>query len=301
MGGTSPDLALSVQQTTDGGFVIGGSTGSNNGDVSGNHGGYDDWIVKLDTGANIIWQKSLGGSDDEEAKVEQTTDGGFIVGGYSYSNDGDVSGNHGTSDYWLSKLDTEGNIIWQKSLGGSAGDIAYSIQQCSDGGFILIGTSTSNDGDVSGNHGGNDCWIVKLDTEGNLVWQKSLGGSNTDYAHSGQSTTGNGFVIAGYSDSNDGDVSGNHGGSDFWIVKLSCDQPQLFYADADSDGFGNASDTLLACTIPAGYVTNNLDCDDANPNVHPGATEILGNGIDDDCDGLIDEYALQISRSLLIP
>src|SRR5690606_33407927 len=84
------------------------------------------------------------------------------VAGQSKSNDGDVTGNHGSHDCWVVKLDHTGNIQWQKSLGGSSIDVAHSIQQTADGGYILAGYSHSNDGDVTGNHGGYDCWIVKL-------------------------------------------------------------------------------------------------------------------------------------------
>jgi hypothetical protein len=116
-------------------------------------------------------------------------------------------------------------IEWQRSLGGSDGDRAYSIQQTTDGGYIVAGYSFAsysfpNDGDVSGNHGTDDYWIVKLDAGGNLVWQKSLGGSREDFARSIQQTADGGYIVAGESESNNGDVSGNHGGSDYWIVKL---------------------------------------------------------------------------------
>ncbi|HYV93478.1 MAG TPA: T9SS type A sorting domain-containing protein [Chitinophagales bacterium] len=220
-GGSYEDFGSSVQQTIDGGFIVAGFSVSTNGNVSGNHGGFDSWIVKLDAAGNLAWQKSLGGSSEDYGTfVQQTTDGGFVVAGYSYSNDGDVSGNHGGYDYWIVKLGTSGNLVWQKSFGGSEDEGALSVQQTTDGGFIVAGFSQSSDGDVSGNHGGNDDWVLKLDAAGNLVWQKSLGGSGNDYAIAIQQTTDGGFVVAGYSDSNDGDVSVNQGGLDYWIVKL---------------------------------------------------------------------------------
>src|SRR6185295_17243166 len=111
-------------------------------------------------------------------------------------------------------------IEWQKNFGGSYEDFGSSVQQTIDGGFIVAGFSVSTNGNVSGNHGGFDSWIVKLDAAGNLAWQKSLGGSSEDYGTFVQQTTDGGFVVAGYSYSNDGDVSGNHGGYDYWIVKL---------------------------------------------------------------------------------
>ena len=214
----------SIQQTSDGGFIVACGTWSNDGDVSGNHGNADYWVVKLNSSGIIEWQKCLGGSDDEEAySIQQTTDGGFIVAGYSKSNDGDISGHHGStvySDYWVVRLNSSGNIVWQKSLGGSQSDRAHSIKQTSDGGFIVAGYSLSNDIDVSGNHGHADYWVVKLNSSGRIEWQKSLGGSGTDYAYSIQQTADGGFIVAGKSYSNDGDVSGNHGYSDYWIVKL---------------------------------------------------------------------------------
>jgi len=152
LGGINEENAFSIQQTADGGFIVAGFTQSNNGDVSGNHGFSDYWVVKLDGSGNIEWQKSLGGSGDENASsIRQTTDGGFIVAGFTASNDGDVSGNHGSRDYWIIKLDGSGNIQWQKSFGGSGDEDASSIRQTADGGFIVAGGTLSNDGDVSGN------------------------------------------------------------------------------------------------------------------------------------------------------
>jgi hypothetical protein len=169
----------------------------------------------------IEWQKCLGGSQaDASNSIQQTTDGGYIVAGYTDSNDGDVTNLHAPSDYWIVKLDNLGSIEWQKCLGGSQLDVAYSIQQTYDGGYIVAGASVSTDGDVINNHGLGDYWIVKLNNLGSIEWQKSLGGSNDDYASSIQQTLDSGFIVAGISKSNDGDVSGNHGLGDYWVVKL---------------------------------------------------------------------------------
>lgn len=223
-GGENDDFALSIQQTTDSGFIAAGVSYSFSGIVSGNHGGGDYWIVKLDTEGNLMWQKSLGGSkEDRASSIKQTADGGYIVAGKSKSNDGDVFGNHGKDDAWIVKLDTDGNLEWQKSLGGSGIDMANSVLQAADGGYLVAGGSASNDGDIVGNYSNGDCWIVKLDAGGNLQWQKPIGGSNEDNANSVDQTIDGGFVIAGWSDSNDGDVSGNHGDIDYWIVKLAAD------------------------------------------------------------------------------
>jgi len=221
LGGSSYDVAHSIQQTSDGGYIVAGISESNDFDVSGNHGWYDYWIVKLYSSGGIEWQRSLGGSNGDYANsIQQTSDAGYIVAGYSASNDSDVSGNHGGLDYWVVKLNSSGNLEWQRSLGGSLNDYAYSIDQTSDGGYIITGESASNDGDVSGNNGSIDYWIVKLDSSGEIEWQRSLGGSFDDVAESIQQTSDGGFIVAGYSASNDGDVNGNHGNGDYWVVKL---------------------------------------------------------------------------------
>lgn len=227
-GGSNYDEAFSVQQTSDGGYIVAGDTYSNNGDVTGNHGVYDYWVVKLDASGSIEWQKTFGGSSFENAyAIQQTTDGGYIVAGAATSNDGDVTGHHGSStssfDYWIVKLDASGNIQWQKVYGGSNNDFANAIQQTSDGGYIIAGASNSNDIDVTGNHGNYDYWIVKLDDEGSIEWQKSFGGSDEDRASSVRQTIDGGYVVAGFSRSNNGDVTGHHGSvgyPDYWILKL---------------------------------------------------------------------------------
>lgn len=221
LGGTHGESANAVHQTSDGGYIVAGHSMSNDGDVTGNHGGGDYWIVKLNPAGGIQWQKTLGGSNVDDAQsIRQTTDGGYIIAGSSNSGDGDISGNHGNYDYWIVKLDSNGNMQWQKSLGGSSMDMAQSIQQTSEGGYIVAGSSSSNDGDVSGNHGGGDYWIVKLDINGNIQWQKSLGGSSSEQVNSVQQTFDGGYIIAGTTVSTDGDITVSYGNNDFWVVKL---------------------------------------------------------------------------------
>ncbi len=222
LGGYFGDYAFSVQQTSEGGYIVAGYSASKDGDATTNHGGQDYWIIKLNNNGDIQWQKSIGGSRDDLAySIQQTSDGGYIVVGNSYSNDGDITGNHGSTDFWIVKLTNNGSIQWQKSLGGSNQDIGRSVYQTSDGGYIVAGASNSKDGDVTGNHGVYDAWIVKLNSTGIIQWQKSLGGSDYDYAHSIQQTSDGGYIVAGYSSSKNGDVIGNHGSADFWIVKLT--------------------------------------------------------------------------------
>ena len=222
LGGTASDEAYNLQQTSDGGYIVAGYTISNDGDVTGFYGVIDAWIVKLSTSGSIEWQKTLGGTDDDGASfIRQTTDGGYVVAGGTWSNDNDVTGNHGESDFWIVKLSSTGNIQWQKTYGGDGIENANSIQQTTDGGFIAVGFTNSNNGDVTGNHGGVDYWVLKLSATGTIQWQKTLGGTGDEYANSVQQTTDGGFIISGITDSNDGDISGNHGNNEVWIIKLS--------------------------------------------------------------------------------
>lgn len=223
-GGTESDYAVAIRQTDDGGFVIAGSSNSDDRDVSGNHGGNDYWVLKIDNKANIIWQRSLGGfHGDNATTIEQTSDKGFIVGGYSDSHDGNKTDNYGGSDIWIVKLDAFTNLEWQKNYGGSGGERMYSIQQTNDGGYIVAGYTKSDDFDVTNNHGTDcyDAWVFKLDEAGNIQWQKCYGGNDHDLAFFVRSTIDGGYIVAGRTSSNDGDVSGNHGDIDYWVFKLS--------------------------------------------------------------------------------
>ena len=221
LGGADNDYAFSLQSTPDGGYIAAGYTFSNNGDVSGNHGDADAWIVKLSSSGAIQWQKAMGGSNEEVARsIQPTPDGGYIVAASSKSNNGDVSGNHGDADAWVVKLSSSGVLQWQKSLGGSKEEIARSIQPTTDGGYIVAGSAKSDNGDVIGNRGGQDTWIVKLSNNGTLQWQRSLGGTDNDFSNSIQPTTDGGYIVAGQTISNNGDISGNHGATDAWVIKL---------------------------------------------------------------------------------
>lgn len=246
LGGSGDDMASSIQQTSDGGYIVAGKSNSNNGDATGNNGQFDYWIVKLDPSGNISWQKSLGGSNDEYANcIKQTIDGGFIVAGDTYSNDGDVTGMQGWGDFWVVKLDVTGNITWQRSLGGSNFDGAESIQQTTDGGYIVAGVSNSNDADVTVNNGQYDFWVVKLNDTGSISWQKSFGGNSDDVAMSVQQTIDDGYVVAGL-------TSSNIGLWDYWIIKLD----GIGSISWDSVVGGGNSDraTSIQQTIDEGYI-----------------------------------------------
>lgn len=222
-GGSGIDWAYALENTQDGGYIVAGFTeGSYNGDVSGNHGGKDAWVVKLNSSGDIQWQKCLGGSGWDEAwAIKVTEDGGYIMAGRSNSTNGDVSGNHGGLDYWVVKLDNVGAIQWQKCLGGTGEDDAYAIRQTNDGGYIVAGETASNNGNVTGNHGDVDYWVVKLSPSGTVEWQKCFGGSGGDRANGIAQTDDGGYVVVGQASSINGDITSPRGGYDIWVVKTS--------------------------------------------------------------------------------
>ncbi len=166
----------------------------------------------------VAWTRVFNCPGNERANsIDQTTDGGYIIAGFTDANGGDVTGNHGAKDYWIVKLDALGNLVWQKSLGGSADDVPYSIQQTNDDGYIVTGYTESNDGDVTDHHGMKDIWIVKMDVTGSIVWQKTFGGSYNDASFSIQQTNDGGYIVGGYCGSTDTDVLVPSG---FLIFKL---------------------------------------------------------------------------------
>jgi hypothetical protein len=221
-GGSGEDMGNSVSLTSDGGYIVSGQSESNNGNVTGNHGSLDFWVLKLNSEGKIEWQKSFGGpSIDRAIDIHQSFDAGYIVIGQSYSNSGDVSGNHGYNDFWVVKLNKDGALEWQKSLGGSNEDYAASITQTHDGGYVMTGQTQSNNGDVFGNDGGADVWVVKLDSFGNLMWERTFGGTMAEWGNSIQLTIDGGFIIAGHSRSSNGDLTENQGSDDYWVIKLS--------------------------------------------------------------------------------
>ncbi len=230
IGGSLDDTVTSVEETTDGGFIVGGRSNS---DISGDktensNGNYDYWVLKLNASGSIEWQNTIGGSNFENlTTISQTTDGGYIIGGYSNS---DISGDKtensiGGYDYWVVKLDASGTILWQNTIGGSNDDFASSISQTTDGGYIFSGKSNSDiSGDKTENSNGEDnYWVVKLDATGTILWQNTIGGNDYDFVGYTRQTTDGEYILGGWSYSNiSGDKTENSiGGADYWVLKLN--------------------------------------------------------------------------------
>ncbi|KIA82461.1 T9SS type A sorting domain-containing protein [Flavobacterium sp. AED] len=246
-GGKHADYLFDAQPTADYGFILAGSSLSNKtgNKTEENHGDLDYWVWKMNEKGDLDWQKSLGGSGfDLLQSIKNTKDGGFILAGTSNSpNDFQKKDScKGVTDFWIVKLDAKGEEQWQKTIGGSGQDELMTAFQTSDGGYILGGSSSSNPSikknnpndkssldakpDLYGKSekscGNMDYWIVKLDKEGVVQWQKTYGGEYTDLLRSMEQTKDGGYILGGYSNSpQSGDkTDANIGIGDYWIVKI---------------------------------------------------------------------------------
>jgi uncharacterized repeat protein (TIGR02543 family) len=194
-GGPLVDIAHSVQQAEDGGFIVAGYT------RSFGAGADDFWLVKMDEWGNELWNRTFGGPREDIAySVQQTEDGDFIVAGVTQSFGA------GLSDFWLVKTDGRGNELWNRTFGGPIVDIAHSVKQTEDGGFIVAGHTNSFDAGLS------DFWLVRTDERGNELWNRTLGGPLVDIAYSVQQTEDGSFIVAGHTTSFGARMS------DFWLV-----------------------------------------------------------------------------------
>ncbi|WP_178989901.1 T9SS type A sorting domain-containing protein [Winogradskyella schleiferi] len=313
-GGTGNDVARSIQQTVDGGYIVAGATFSSNGDVTTQIGGGDIWIIKINSLGNLEWDKSIGGSGTDEAyAIRQTSDGGYIITGMSDSNDflGENLGN-GYDDIVIIKTNSTGDMEWGHKFGSPPGERGHDVKQTPDGGYIVTGFI----GGAGGISGG--LWLVKLDANGNLAsswsnttfgsaqgysvvttsdggvivtgytsfqnndntynqdarvlklnalseveWDYSFGGTLADYGRSIKQTSDGGYIVAGTSQSYDGDLTNNQGGQDFWVLKLDALGIMQW-----QNTFGGTSEDIgidIEETVDGGYImtgqTNSNDGD----------------------------------------
>jgi len=236
-GGTGDDLLTTVQQTSDGGYVLGGDSNSG---VSGNKtepsAGYDFWLLRIDAEGTVLWDRTFGGdAEDRLRHVRQTADGGFILAGTSKST---ASGNKtspsfGSNDFWFVRVDTNGIKLWDRAHGGTGDEVLGGFDLLSDGGVIAGGYSSSeaNGSKTAPSLGAWDGWLIRLDADGNRVWDQSLGGSNMDAINTVQQTPDGGFIIGADSLSlPDGNkTTPVFGEADFWVIKLGSEKPHLHW------------------------------------------------------------------------
>ncbi|MBF4518714.1 T9SS type A sorting domain-containing protein [Flavobacterium sp. ANB] len=302
-GGQQADYLFDAQPTADYGFILAGSSLSNktgNRDDD-NHGDLDYWIWKMNEKGDLDWQKSIGGSGfDLLQSIKNTKDGGFILAGTSSSESGFQKGEacKGITDFWVIKLDASGTEQWQRTIGGTGQEELLCAFQTKDGGYILGGSSASNPPSISNtkpdgkatvttkadlynksekSRGNMDYWVVKLNNEGVIEWQKTYGGKYADLLRSMEQTADNGYILAGYSSSPiSGDkTEANKGVGDYWIIKINDtgemqwqnvygaegdDQPYVIHQTIDGGYIvGGNSNSKNALTTQGGIVGNGTD------------------------------------------
>ena len=225
-GGDEQDAMTNLITTQDGGYAMVGIAKSQNGDVTvdtlKSQGSTVAWITKTDKDGNLLWEKTLGGEEyDIFYDLIELPNGNLIAIGYTYSQTGDFGATKGLSDMVLASFTSDGNLNWTQTYGGSKIEFASSLISTSDNGFLLIGNSGSEDGDVSKNQGSLDAWIVKTDSLGNMEWETTIGGSGSEILRSViPMENGDGYLLGGTTASTDGDVQFNNGDSDIWVVKI---------------------------------------------------------------------------------
>lgn len=224
-GGTNYDFANAVVQLSGGEYIVAGTTRSVDGDLSGSRVGYDAWLTKLDASGNKVWMQVYGENNDDYAtSLVATSDGGFLMTGFTFVSDQNYA--------WVLKTDGNGNKQWQKTLSTSTDAKPFSILATNDNNFLISGYTS--------NQGNRDGWITKIDASGNHIWTKTFGGTAEDQFTSALKLSDGSIVLSGFSKSGNGDLAANSGNSDGWILKIDASGNKLW-----SRNFGGSDEDVL--------------------------------------------------------
>jgi hypothetical protein len=261
-GSNNTDELYAMLQTSDGGYIFGCESNSDMGGdkTEKSQGGYDYWVLKVDSLGNKQWDKTFGGTEDDKLTcLLEVSKSEFLIGGYSLSGiSGDKSEeSHGGADFWIVDINSEGIKQWDKSYGANIDEILHSIHKTTDEGFILGGHSTSG---ISGDKtepskGSMDQWIIKIDASGNKQWDKSYGGNIYDHLITAfVSNDDDGFILGGSSASG---ISGDKtekcwGEGDYWFLKTDLAGNKIW--DKRFGGYNDDNFTTLHQTFDGGYI-----------------------------------------------
>jgi len=280
-GGSGDDKGRAIIQTSDGGFAITGPSKSADGDGSKNEGQHDHWVVKLDAQGTIQWEKSHGfAGHDHSRSILQTNDGGYFIGGFLDVDASEGLGNetintkHGVGEFWAQKLDANGNLEWRRYFGGVNNDRIFKVLQTNDNNFLLIGSSESDDFDINNSNGSYDVWVVKINSKGEMLWEKSFGGSGVDNGHAAVKTNDGNYLIVGAAISNDGNISNSKGNSDAWVIKIDDSGNLLWEKSFGGSGFDAAWAIDAGSGVFTSYViAGNSKSNDGNTSINNGEND----------------------------
>ncbi len=278
------DHAYDLVQTPDGGFFFTGfldivaSDGAGGTDKRNSltrHGVGEFWGTKIDAQGNLQWRKFFGGSNNDRAYgLVSSSDGGFIMTGFSESDDTDISNTKGSYDFWLVKVDGNGNLVWEKSYGGSGIEVSYDIEKTTDNAYVVVGHTFSTDKDISASHGESDVWLIKIDEEGELLWERTYGGAGFDSGNSVKQAADGGYLIAGNSRSSDQDLTENFGENDMWVLKTDSGGELEWQKSLGGSGIDFAFDALEDGEDRI-IVVGESGSPDFNAEDHKGGSDLL--------------------------
>jgi len=275
------DIAYEAFQTNDGGYFIVGeldvtaSEGEGNTGRSSRHAGGNFWGIKLANNGDFLWSRFFGGTfTDTPFSAIENDQGDFIIVGFSDSTDLDVTNNIGADDFWVVKISALGELIWQKNFGGTQIDIAYSITKSQDNTYIIVGETRSRDQDITNSIGNADVWITKITNQGDLLWQKSLGGTQFESARSIYPIGNGEYVISGNTRSNDGDVTFNKGQNDIWVVIINENGDLVFQNTFGGSGLDLANSGIVT-NAGSVLVTGTTSSTDLDIPFNKGVNDII--------------------------
>jgi hypothetical protein len=283
-GGSEDDRGFDIVELSTGGFALIGYSKSEDGDASLNQGQHDNWVLRIDAMGTLLWEKSFGFLGHDHAyNIIATEDGGLFFNGFldvtaskGAGQDGKqfhYNQRHGVGEFWCHKIDQNGNLVWRRYFGGTSNDRSYDAIETTEGDFVLVGASESQDLDISDPRGSYDAWIVKLNAGGDLIWERSFGGSEYDGAQSILENRNGDYVVMGQTYSKDEDIKNAKGSSDIFLAFYSKEGVLKSTTNIGNEGFETASAlferadgtlVLLGHQAPLGmssqesFLTNNL-------------------------------------------